>query len=233
MQLTRIYGVVDPNVTVVYITPFPISDEVMNKHLDTLKALGVENPGDRIHVLVAENYIKFSQHYSLAQQVYYSPFCLRNIRSHVMDKICYIVPGKFNEYDYNLSVLLGIPMLSGQPEHIAKYSSKSGAIKLFKELDIPTAPGASNIKSEDEFFDNLSQLVAQNLNVPGWLFKIDNEFSGRGHAWININEIRNIVFLKNQKIEMTESIVLKLKELLQRVIHAKAKIAMPGVYKTW
>ena len=99
-------------------------------------------------------------------------------------KVCYIVPGKVDEYDYKVSATLSIPIMCGGPDIINQLQTKSGAKDLFKELDIPVPIGKTHIKTEVEFFEELSKLVAQNLYIPGWLFKIDNEYSGRGHAWI-------------------------------------------------
>ena len=42
------------------------------------------------------------------------------------------------------------------------------------------------------------------------LFKIDGEFGARGHTSLDAEQVRTIVELKKEKVEMTESDVQKL-----------------------
>jgi hypothetical protein len=182
---------------------------------------------------VPENYVKFKPHFCLAQNILYSPFCLKQIRKLIADKICYIVPGKSNEYDYKLSALLSIPILCGDPAKISHLSTKSGAKEIFKEAGIPVPVGASHIRSKDSFYAELSRLIAHNLFVPGWIFKIDNEFGGRGHAWLQVDQIKNVLRLRKEKLVMTNAIVNKLRFVVETTVPKKAKVAMPGVFRTW
>jgi hypothetical protein len=43
-----------------------------------------------------------------------------------------------------------------------------------------------------------------------WLFKIDDEFGARGHASLDVEQVRTIVELKKKKVEMTEAVVQRL-----------------------
>ena len=61
-------------------------------------------------------------------------------------------------------------------------STKSAAKRLFNTLEIPTSPGSYEIYDEKEFINSLSMLIANNLQIEIWLFKIDDEFHGRGIA---------------------------------------------------
>lgn len=68
-------------------------------------------------------------------------------------------------------------------------------------------------------------MIAHNLYVNTWLFKIDDEINGRGHASLNVETIKTIVELRKKKVEMTESIIEKLLEVLKKVLTKKVKIA--------
>ena len=37
---------------------------------------------------------------------------------------------------------------------------------------------------------SLAKLIAHNLYVTTWIFKIDDEFNGRGHASFNIDHVK-------------------------------------------
>jgi hypothetical protein len=63
------------------------------------------------------------------------------------------------------------------------------------------------------------------LFVNTWIFKIDDEFNGRGHASLNVESVKTITELRKKKVEMTESIVEKLLEVLKKVLPKKVKIA--------
>jgi hypothetical protein len=80
---------------------------------------------------------------------------------------------------------------------------------------------------------SLARLVAHNLFVNTWVFKIDDEFNGRGHAFFNVETIKTIIELRKKKVEMTESIIEKLLEVIKKVLPKKVKIAQPSLFRTW
>jgi len=71
----------------------------------------------------------------------------------------------------------------------------------------------------------LARLIAHNLFVNTWIFKIDDEFDGRGHASLTVDQVKTITELRKKKVEMTESIIEKLLEVLKKVLHKKVKLA--------
>jgi hypothetical protein len=46
--------------------------------------------------------------------------------------------------------------------------------------------------------------------VNTWIFKIDNEFNGRGHASFSVEKVKAVVELRKKQVQMTEAIVQKL-----------------------
>jgi hypothetical protein len=61
--------------------------------------------------------------------------------------------------------------------------------------------------------------------VNTWLFKIDDEVNGRGHASLSVETVKTIVELRKRKVEMTELVIEKIQEVIQKVIVKKVKIA--------
>ena len=80
MQIARIFSVKDPNVDVVYICPYPLTNEIYNYYLKILELVEIEDPEKRFHVIVPENYVKFPRHLSLTQALLYSPKALKSIK---------------------------------------------------------------------------------------------------------------------------------------------------------
>lgn len=96
---------------------------------------------------------------------------------------------------------------------------------MFQLADVPVPIGAHDIYSSTEFIQQLTKLIAHNLYINTWIFKIDDEFNGRGHASLNVESVKTIMELRKKKVEMTESIVRKLEEVMRKVLPKKVKIA--------
>ena len=80
---------------------------------------------------------------------------------------------------------------------------------------------------------SLSKLIAHNLYVSTWIFKIDDEFNGRGHASFNIDHIKFISQLKKEKAEITDEVVERITEIVSRLLPKRTKIASSKLYEDW
>jgi IQ domain-containing protein H len=100
----RIFSVKDPNVDVVYISPFTLTSEVFKYYMKILELVEIEEPAKRFHLVVPENYVRFHEHLSLTQCMLYSPKALRQIQNLIDGKHAYIVPGKVGDNDVKLSI---------------------------------------------------------------------------------------------------------------------------------
>lgn len=184
-QIMRIFSVKDPNVDVIYICPFTVTNEVYKYYLKILELVEIEDPTSRFHVIVPENYPSFKGHLSLAQAMLYSPKALNKVQELIEGKQAYIVPGKVGAYDIKLSIQLGTPIMCGEPDLTTGniiHSTKSGAKRIFQVCDIPIPMSAYDISDKNEFELALARLIINNLDVNVWVFKIDDEFGARGHA---------------------------------------------------
>jgi hypothetical protein len=63
-----------------------------------------------------------------------------------------------------------------------------------------------------------------------WIFKIDDEFNGRGHAYLNIDSIKSLADIRRKQVQINEELVDKIIGILTRQMHKKVKIAMPKLY---
>ena len=140
------------------------------------------------------------------------------------------MPQMTGDPDIKLSIALQVPIMSGEPEKCNIYQTKSGAKRIFQQADFPTPISAYDIYDRNEFESSLAKLIAQNLSINTWIFKIDDEFNGRGHAWLQVENVKTILELRKKKVEMTESIIEKLHEVLRKVLSKKVKIAMPSLF---
>ena len=100
----RIFSVKDPDVDVIYVSPFTMTAEVYKYYMKILELCEVEEPSKRFHLVVPENYTKFHETMSLAQVLSYSPGAIKQITNLISDRQAYIVPGKMSMYDVKLSI---------------------------------------------------------------------------------------------------------------------------------
>ncbi len=77
----------------------------------------------------------------------------------------------------------------------------------------------------------LTKLVATNLNVERWVFKIDDEYGSRGVAYLDVSSIKPISDFKKLGVEITEEVTQRIHEYLQSTFQHKLNIIVPKVYK--
>jgi hypothetical protein len=141
-QLSRLCDLADPDVEIIYVSPFPLSDEIEGYYAKLLEVGGVENPTLRYRVVYPENFNRLSPNMSLASMLLYSPAALKRIRAFVLGRPAYIVPGVVGDDDRKLAVALNIPLLGPSPEASRALNTKSAARALFRAAFVNLAPGA-------------------------------------------------------------------------------------------
>ena len=71
----------------------------------------------------------------------------------------------------------------------------------------------------------MAKLIVNNLDVNVWLFKMDDEFGARGHASLDVEQIKTVVELRKRKVKMNDEVVERLQQFLSKILHKKVKIA--------
>ncbi len=185
------------------------------------------------HLISPEISTRFHAHYPLTRMIIYSPRAIKRIKMLVRGKTAMLVPGRPSNDDILISDMLKLPIMSGDPQKNFLHSTKSGAKKIFTECDIPIPPGSFDIYDEKEFILTLTKLIAYNLDVSKWVFKIDDEHGSRGIASLSVDNIRPLVALRKRVVEITEDIILQIHEILTNVIPRKTKITSPNLYRSF
>ncbi|KAJ1617653.1 hypothetical protein T492DRAFT_849923 [Pavlovales sp. CCMP2436] len=234
-QMARLCDVKDADVEVIYVAPFPLNEDTVSYFQRVLEIGGTHDPAKRFRVVVPENYHKFPSHCSLATLLLYSPRALRRIANFCRAKDAYIVPNVVGPDELRLSVRLGLPLLAAEPRVAGIYGTKSGSKRIFQAAHVNVPPGAHDLYDEDDVLGSLAHLVAHNLDVPKWIFKVDDEFGGRGHAHLLTSELQCYPALLQQydadpsawagesaQAAVQDRIANELEELLPRKVRAAA-----------
>jgi len=241
-EMPRLFDVREPSVDVLYVAPFPLNDDVAHYFAKVLEIGGVEEPQKRYKVVVPENYHRFPPHFSLTLLLLYSPRALRRIANFCRGKPAYIVPNVVGPEELRLAMALGIPLLAPEPRVAAVFGSKSGAKRIFHAAQVNVAPGAHDLYDEEDLLGALAQLISVHLDVPRWMFKLDDEFGGRGHAHVDTKSLPCYQQLLKEhdaapdewEEEATQAHVHQrlVAELLE-VLPQRAVINMRWLWRTW
>jgi len=184
-QLPRLCDVKEAGVDVLYVAPFPLNEDVTHYFSKVLEIGGVSEPQKRYKVVVPENHARLPASFSLTSMLLYSPKALKRILTFCKGKPAYIVPGVIGPEERKLAVALNLPLLAPEPSVATLYTTKSGAKRIFAGASVNTPPGMHDLYDEPSLVQGLAQLMCTHLDVPRWVFKLDDEFGGRGIAHID------------------------------------------------
>lgn len=203
LQMARLCDIADPKVEVIYVSPVELNDEVyqyyskllamkarrLDKSNSESKGNGDEDEDieNRYKIIVPDAVDRFPTHnMCLSSILKYSPRTVKRLRNLIKGRDAYIVPGVLHKDDIYLADLLDIPVLSPEPEVATLYSTKSGSKRIFLSAKVEIPPGHFDIYSLPQLHESLAKLVTENLHIKRWLFKMDNEFDGRGTAFCDV-----------------------------------------------
>ncbi|OQR95004.1 hypothetical protein ACHHYP_00632 [Achlya hypogyna] len=244
LQLARLCAIADPNVDVIYVSPFELSADIQKYMTRLLQLGGVADPHSRVRMLHPENAERFPEHFSLATVLLYSPHCLKKIKRYVRGKEAYIVAGTVGPEDKRLAIRLQLPLLGMDPDRALLYGTRSGAKRLFTQADVNLPIGAHDIYDEDELILSLAKLTAAHLHQGVWLVKLDADPTDTGIASIDMHALECVVKVRAEKRAMKndeyysqpnvkEGIVRAIVAELTEQFHHLITPCFPDIYPTW
>ncbi|KRX06754.1 Protein kinase-like domain [Pseudocohnilembus persalinus] len=232
LQISRIFRLRDPLLTIIYICPFEISQEITEYYYKILELGNVADFRSRLYFITPQNLSAFPSYFSLSKKLLYSPKSLKRIKSLIKNKTCYLFPGYPSNDDIKLCGCLNMPSLSTDPQIHLSISQKSQSRRIFEKIGVPTATGAIEIYEIEELINTLTILLVSHPKVETWVFKIDNEFAGRGIAYLNVDSIKGFTeIVSTMKEENKDAIILNIKQKIGNQLSYKLKLAMPNLFR--
>lgn len=203
-QMTRLFDLKDENVEIIYVSPFPIPDEIRRYYTKLMEIGGVRKLSTRLRFLVPENFDILPDRMSTASLLYNSPKCLNRIRTLSKGIPTYISANELGDEDLKVAVFLQLPLLAGEPDVSRSFSSASGSRRVFIEAGVETPLGATDIYTRTDLVSALSYLIVDHLHVQRWIIKIDNENASRGLAYFEPANLKVLfILLESDKLTRT------------------------------
>ncbi|XP_069138728.1 IQ domain-containing protein H-like isoform X4 [Argopecten irradians] len=252
-QMARICDIRDPNVDVIFISPVPLSEETLqyySKLLGLKAAIDSGNVEDqcvmseRYRIITPDAIKSFPTHrMCLSTLLKYSPRTIKRIKHLIKGREAYMVSGVPHNDDLAVADELDVPILSPEPEVAHLYSTKSGCKRIFASANVDLPPSEYDVYSLGQLHECLAQLVTENLMVKRWLFKLDDEFDGRGIAFCDVTEHLQCYSWalkesrrygeKWSKKWAQEAAYIKIHAEIADVLHANAKPVHTNIYASW
>lgn len=232
-QMTRLIALLDPNVEIIYVSSYEIPDDVINYYVSILSTLGINNVKERIHFVVPDTAKLLPSHFSLTSLLLFSTSSCQKIMKLIKNRIAYIVPGTPSTVDMRLSMYLECPILYTESEASATFFTKSGAKRVFELCDLAIPIGEWNICNKENLYAKLASLITTYPSINVWIFKIDDEFYGRGIAYLQLDRLKHVIQLKKERQQgnMTkEKFESNLNTLLKTTMHKKLEIVSKLIY---
>lgn len=199
LQLSRLCGITDPNVEIVYVSPFELTSDVGQYFMKLLQLGGIADPAGRVKLVFPEQASRFPAHFSLATLLLYSPHCLRRIRRCIKGKEAYLVTGMPGREDKRLAMALNVPILGVDPVNALPLMTKSGGKRFFMRADVNVPTGSYDIYDEDELIFSLAKLVISHIEQNMWVLKMDYDPFGTGMAVLDVSTLASLREIRREK----------------------------------
>ena len=82
------------------------------------------------------------------------------------------------------------------------YSTRGGAKRAFISADVSVPVGAHDIYDEEDFVIALTKLIASNLDVGRWMFRIDADYNNVGCAYFDVSHLRCVRDLRKEREQL-------------------------------
>ena len=207
--LPVLYKLIDPDVSIVYVSPIAISNADSVYHERLLALLGISTFPKRLHFVVPELINILPLHIPLSMVLWCSTHALRRIKFHVAryskSNIVALVTSSVTWLEKKLANYINIAYLGPDPEVAETLSSRSLSKKVFIDNMVNVPIGAHDIHNMDDLYIALSRLIAANLDVKKWVIKLNYDYNNESIVLLETSRFKIIERLKEEQNEIVAS----------------------------
>lgn len=171
-----------PGSRVIYLTGLPIAPRIIDYWLHLVPGVDVEEARSRLFLISPVD----GSSRPLVEKVLDRPRLLERIRRLVIDpRLAVIFPFACREPEARLSLELGVPVYGASPRLWA-LGGKSRGRQIFREVGVPVADGAEDLRCVDDLVEALLELRARRPDVRRAMVKLDQGAGGYGNALVEL-----------------------------------------------
>ena len=251
--LPVLYKLIDPDVSIVYVSPIAVSNADSVYHERLLALLGISTFPKRLHFVVPELINILPLHIPLSMALWCSTHALRRIKLHISryskSNIVALVTTSATWLENKLANFLNIAYLGPDPQVAETLSSRSLSKKLFIESLVNVPIGAHDIQDLNDLFIALSRLIAANLDVKKWVIKLNYDYNNESIVLLDATRFKLIEKLKEEQNEIiagndgnvsswfTKPVQVEVRariiEDLKKELTSLVKIVNKKIYRSW
>lgn len=231
-QLMRVFSLSDPKLSIIYISPVPLHNDITEYYYSVLKLCEIPDIRNRLAFITPNHGMSLKNLYSTSKLLFLSSGTINEIKDMIKGKNAYIVPNIPCEDDVWLTDLLGIPIMSAEPGLSSQISTKIGCMPVFKNAGINIPKQVNGIKTPDGFYRALTTLVYENIHKDMWMFKINHEIRSRGLAYFDATKLKAVG--KFRKYEaLKEEYWDEIHAEIVKVVPISVKLVMMTLWESW
>ena len=99
---------------------------------------------------------------------------------------------------------------------------------------MPVPPSSLYLYKKEEIIPSLCKLIMENFHIERWVFKIDDEYKGRGIAYFDMSSVKGLVELKKTVGDMYEDqVFVELQSILAISLKKNLRFVYNQLYKSY
>ncbi|KAJ1427719.1 hypothetical protein B484DRAFT_419614 [Ochromonadaceae sp. CCMP2298] len=248
-HISNLFQLADPDLNLVYITPFLMTNHDKAYHEKFLALLGVSILPKRLHFITPEQINHLPQHLSLASALWYSPGALNKLRTFTRRfQSSIVVPASVTWVEKRIASYLDISLLAPESSIAETISSRSFMKSIFMEASINIPLGSHDIYSLDDLFVALSRLISSNVGVSKWVIRLNNDWNNESAVALDVAKLPLLQNLRSEQHQLagdndnvaawfTREVQLSVRKrvlrLLKKDFASKVRICRKDLYPTW
>ena len=98
-QLMRVFTLVDPNLSIIYVSPIPLHSDIVEYYYSVLKLCEIPDSRNRLTFIVPNHGISLNSMYSTSKLLFLASSTINELKEMIKEKVAYIVPNEVSDDD--------------------------------------------------------------------------------------------------------------------------------------
>eukprot|EP00607_Mallomonas_marina_P001301 CAMPEP_0182434300 /NCGR_PEP_ID=MMETSP1167-20130531/68962_1 /TAXON_ID=2988 /ORGANISM="Mallomonas Sp, Strain CCMP3275" /LENGTH=934 /DNA_ID=CAMNT_0024624007 /DNA_START=118 /DNA_END=2922 /DNA_ORIENTATION=- len=195
----------DPDVHIAYICPCYFGVPETNFHDKFLQALGVSTLPKRLRFIVPDMLRRVQSHMPLAEVLWYCSATLRKLRALVKQfSSAIIICNAVGWAEKRISNFLRVPLFSPDTTVADTLTGPSFSKQAFLDAQVNIPLGAHDISVEEDFMLTLARLIASNIEVNRWIFKLNSDDHNDTLAYLDVQNIAMVRTIRGEQVQLVQ-----------------------------